>query len=207
LLGTWYSANPATEVTPELGISSLIREFNSSCPGLELSPTEVTGYHSGWLPLKGQERGRATALAERPRITDHGATDGVRHLLSVEGVKYTTARSVAQRVVDWVFRDLGRSSPPCRTLEVRLEEVGTDAELSPGDIRRAVHQEMALKLGDIVFRRSGLGTSGLLDRTVVSEVARIAGAELGWDRTRQDAETEEVLQQRVHPAPVEEPVG
>jgi glycerol-3-phosphate dehydrogenase len=207
LLGTWYSADHGTAATPETGITSLVREFNAACPGLELSPREVTGYHSGWLPLKGQERGRATALAERPRITDHGATDAVGHLLSVEGVKYTTARSVAQRVVDWVFRDLGRSSPPCRTLEVQLEQAGTDGEPSPTEVRRAVHQELAVKLGDIVFRRSGLGASGVVDRATVSEVARIAGAELGWDRRRQDAETEEVFQQRMHPAPVEEPVG
>jgi glycerol-3-phosphate dehydrogenase len=66
---------------------------------------------------------------------------------------------------------------------------------------------MALRLGDIVFRRSNLGTSSRLDRETVTEVARLAGGELGWDTMRQDAEVEEVLNPRQHSLAVEEPVG
>jgi glycerol-3-phosphate dehydrogenase len=173
-----------------------------------LSAADVTGCQWGWLRLKGSiERGRSMALAERPRIINHGTTNGVRHLFSVEPVKYTTARSVAERVVDWVFRDLGKAVPACRTTEVALALAGTDGEVTVSDVRRAVREEMAVKLGDIVFRRSNLGNTGRPELEAVTRVAQMAGAELGWDRIRQSAEVAEVMNRTQHPAPVEEPVG
>src|SRR6185436_5465868 len=116
-LGTWYAPAGENQASPDRGSTSLLEEFNEACPGLGLSTVDVTGCQWGWLRLKGHiERGRSMALAERPRIINHGSTtDGVRHLFSVEPVKYTTARSVAERVVDWVFRDLRRTVPACRT--------------------------------------------------------------------------------------------
>jgi glycerol-3-phosphate dehydrogenase len=215
LLGTWYTiADGTRSATPEQGLRSLVREFNQACPGLELSAHEVARCQWGWLPLKGShEWGRPTALAERPRIVDHGTAHNIRHLLSVEGVKYTTARRVAERVVDWVFQDLGKASPRCRTAELRLDGPGkegtprTDGTLAPDDIRRAVHQEMALKLSDILFRRSNLVTATQLSRTRVTDTAQLAGAELGWDRMRQQAEVEEVMRQVSVLPPSEELVG
>ncbi|HSJ76744.1 MAG TPA: glycerol-3-phosphate dehydrogenase C-terminal domain-containing protein, partial [Gemmatimonadales bacterium] len=154
------------------------------------------------------ERGRSMALAERPRIINHGGTtEGVRHLFSVEPVKYTTARSVAERVVDWVFRDLGRTVPACKTAEVPLPLAGTDGEVTAAEVRRAVNEEMAVKLGDIVFRRSNLGNSGRADRGTITQIARLAGAELGWDTIRQGAEVDEVMNRTQYPVAVEEPVG
>ena len=194
-----------------MGLRSLLREFNEVCPGLALSLNDAAGYQWGWLPLKGEdEPGRPTALAERSRVINHGG-QGARHLLSVEGVKYTTARLVAQGVVDRVFENLGRPSPPCRTTEIPLEPMGVegpptlDGASVEAEVRRAVQEEMAVKLSDIVFRRSTLGAAGRLDRTRVTEVAQLAGMELGWDTMRQQAEVEDVIQTGAFVA--EEPVA
>ena len=209
LLGTWYAPAGENQASPDRGSTRLLQEFNEACPGLELSTAAITGCQWGWLRLKGSvERGRSMALAERPRIINHGGTtDGVRHLFSVEPVKYTTARSVAERVVDGVFRDLGRTVPACRTTEVPLTLAGTDGEVTASDVQRAVREEMAVKLVDIVFRRSALGNTGKPALETVTRVAQMAGAELGWDTIRQGAEVAEVMNRRQHPAPVEEPVG
>jgi len=208
LLGTWYAPADERLATPEHGAATLLQEFNGACPGLELSAGEIYRAYWGWLPLKASvEAGRPNALADRPRIVDHARRDRIRHLLSVEPVKYTTARSVAQRVVDLVFHDLEKRSPPCRTAEVRLEEAGTDGLPTASDVRRAVNEEMALTLSDIIFRRTGADRSGRLDRSAVSEAAQVAGAELGWDTTRQAAEIEAVMHNRGTSLPVEEPVG
>jgi glycerol-3-phosphate dehydrogenase len=215
LLGTWYAVADANPIAGSaLGVRTLVREFNQACPGLDLSPREVTGYQWGWLPLKGTgERGRPTSLSERPRMVDHSSSDDIRHLLSVEGVKFTTARSVAQRVVDRVFDDLGRKSPRCRTAEVPLDlrsdggPVSGDRALSHAAVRDAVHRDMALTLSDIVFRRINLGDASRLSRTWVEGVARLAGAELGWDTMRQEAEIEDVMRQASGITPAEEPVG
>jgi glycerol-3-phosphate dehydrogenase len=216
LLGTWYGIAEPDEARPvrEHGVRSLLRELNEACPGIGLSTSDVVRSQWGWLPLKeGRESGRATALAERPRIVDHGSTNGVRQLLSVEGVKYTTARRVAERVVDRVFGSLGRSSPPCQTTEVRLDEQGSetslhpDGSVTPEQIRHAIREEMALKLSDIVFRRSHLGTVLRPDRATMEAVGRAAGAELGWDATRQEAEVEEVMRRFEVPDLAVETVG
>ena len=192
LLGTWYSssgeADPEREV--ERGARFLIQELNEACPNLAVSEREVLRHQWGWLPLKGGiEAGRPDALAERARIIDHGAVDGVRGLFSVEGVKFTTARRVAERAVDLVYGALQRKSPRCRTSETLL-----DQGVEP-DVRHAVREEMAIKLADVMFRRTTLGHPPGPDRPLAEATARVAGAELGWDAARREREIEDVMRQ------------
>jgi glycerol-3-phosphate dehydrogenase len=66
--------------------------------------------------------------------------------------------------------------------------------LTRADVQRAVNEEMALKLSDIVLRRTTLGTTASLSRWELAQAAQLAAAELGWDAMRQEAEIEEVLQ-------------
>jgi glycerol-3-phosphate dehydrogenase len=216
LLGTWYAVDEGSETGTlcERGVRSLLREFNEACPGVRLSAADVVRSQSGRLPLKdGFEPGRPTALAERPRIVDHASRDRIRGLLSVEGVKYTTARRVAERVVDRVFSHLGRTSPPCQTAAVRLDEPSGEINLEPNgtvaraDILHAIREEMALKLSDIVFRRSHLGTLSEVSRITLEEMSHVAGAELGWDATRQEAEIQDVMRQLGIVGPTVEVVG
>jgi glycerol-3-phosphate dehydrogenase len=214
LLGTWYTANAADPGgSRKRGVRALVREFNEACPGLDLSESEVLRCQWGWLPLKdGKERGRADALAERPRIADYGHL-GARNLLSVEGVKYTTARLVAQRALDRVVAALGRTSPPCRTAELQLPGAQSEVSVEPGpeavreEIVRAVREEMAVKLSDIVFRRTSLGVAPGPERAAVVAAAQVAGAELGWDTLRQDTEVEAVMREAGTPGTVLETVG
>ncbi len=163
LLGTWYGvADDSSDPGPALerGAETLLAEFNRACPGLELSGADVVGRQWGRLPLKaGLESGPSVTLAERPRISGPAAS-GPANLLTVEAVKYTTARAVAQEVVTLVLASMGLQPRACRTAETPL--VG--AELSPGDrpplARRILHaarEEMAVTLGDVVHRRTELG--------------------------------------------------
>jgi glycerol-3-phosphate dehydrogenase len=216
LLGTWYTvADPADAgAARERGVRALLEEINDACPSLRLTLGDVVRSHWGWLPLKaGNEPGRADSLAERPRLIDHGRKDGLRGLISVEGVKYTTARRVAEQAVDRVFISLGQRAPRCRSAEVPLPGAQDEIPLesSPtaakGAILRAVREEMAIKLADIVFRRTALGAAPGPARAAVEEAARVAGAELGWDIHRQEAETEGVMRQAGVTGPTLEPVG
>jgi glycerol-3-phosphate dehydrogenase len=201
VLGTWYAASTVgDESTRAYGAKALVKEFNDACPALDLREQDVVGCQWGWLPLKsGREPGRADALAERTRITDHGATQGVRHLLSVEGVKFTTARRVVERAIDAVFVSLGRPVPPCHTATQRLEGASVPAEitgtLSEQEIFRAVRQEMAVKLSDLVFRRTRLGAGAKLQRAAVEAAARTFAAESGWDEHRVVEEVEAVMRE------------
>lgn len=202
LLGTWYGTASGADLPSALerGERMLLGEANRACPGLGLSSGDVLGRQWGRLPLKaGREGGRPEALAEGPRITAPGG-GGPANLITVEPVKYTTARLVAERVVDRVVAILGHPPVPCRTAEVPLAggepaaDAGTLAEL----IQRAIREEMALTLTD-VLRRTAPGGTACLDRSEIVGTARIAGLELGWDPGRQ-AEEVEVALRAVGPA-------
>jgi glycerol-3-phosphate dehydrogenase len=198
VLGTWYTADASDPlVARTLGAKALLREFNDACPGLNLSESDIVRCQWGWLPLKaGEERGRADALAERPRIRDHGK-QGIRHLISVEGVKFTTARLVVEQAIDRVFHSMGWVPPRCTTSVRPLEQAGPEALDHPPfgkeDIAHSVREEMAVTLGDLVFRRTALGAVPGPDRVTVEAVAREMGAELGWDFDRQVEEVEAVM--------------
>ena len=201
VLGTWYAASSVgDESTRAHGAKALVKEFNDACPGLDLTNRDVVDCQWGWLPLKnGKEPGRPDALAERSRITDHGAADGVRCLISVEGVKFTTARRVVEQAIDCVFVSLGRAIPPCRTAEQQLDEATVPPEvtqtLSEEEIFRAVRQEMAVKLSDLVFRRTRLGSAPKLQRGAVEAAARTFAAESGWDERRVVEEVDAVMRE------------
>jgi glycerol-3-phosphate dehydrogenase len=201
VLGTWYTASSVGDESTRLhGAKALVKEFNDACPELDLTKRNVVDCQWGWLPLKnGNERGRPDALAERTRITDHRAAHGVRYLISVEGVKFTTARRVVEQAIDRVFVSLGRAIPPCRTAEQQLDQAMMPPEvtqtLTEEEIFRAVRQEMAVKLSDLVFRRTRLGAAPKLQRRAVEAAARTFGVESGWDERRVVEEVDAVMRE------------
>jgi glycerol-3-phosphate dehydrogenase len=198
LLGTWYGvADDGNDPGPALdrGAETLLAEFSRACPGLRLSRNDVAGRQWGRLPLKaGLEAGPSATLAERPRVRGRSGP-GPANLLTVEAVKYTTARAVAQDVVDVVLASMGLQPRACRTAEAPL----AGAELSQGGqplaqrILHAAREEMALTLGDVVYRRTELGDPPGPDRDAVRLAVRIVGDALGWDEGRRAAEEASVV--------------
>jgi glycerol-3-phosphate dehydrogenase len=205
LLGTWYAPSDGREPAELVrrGAAALLAEFGAACPALALTRADVVGCQWGWLPLKaGREPGRADALADRPRVIDHGAAGGLHGMFSAEGVKYTTARRVAEEVVDRVVTALDVVADRCRTAQTRVDD--GDAAASPAldaRVRRAVREEMAVRLSDVVLRRIGPGVAPGLGEEMTAAAARIAGAELGWSAARQEAEIDDVMRQLRADAP------
>ena len=193
LLGTWYclpDGRSATELAAQ-GAAALLGEIRAACPSLHLDATDVVGYQWGWLPLRaGREPGRPTALAERPRVMDHGAAGGLRGMFSVEGTKFTTARHVAEQAIDRIVAGLGHPAGPCRTAYERLDETADQTSPLEARVHRAIRTEMAVTLPD-VFRR--LAPGGRPDDAAdLTPVARTAALELGWTEQRKDSEIEAV---------------
>jgi glycerol-3-phosphate dehydrogenase len=198
LLGTWYGvADPGEDPGPALdrGAEALLGAFMRACPGLDLSESDVVGRQWGRLPLKaGLESGPAATLAERPRM-GRPPSGGPGNLLTVEAVKYTTARAVAQNVVDLVLASMGLRPRACRTDRTPL--VGAEISRSglpslEQRVLRAVREEMAMTLSDVVYRRTELGDPPGPDRDALRVAARIAGDELAWDGQRRLAEESSV---------------
>ena len=95
-------------------VRQFIAEVNAAYPGARLTAGDVERVFSGLLPGTARPDG-GVRLLRHYRLIDHEREDGVRGLVSVVGVKFTTARDVAERTVDLVFRKLGRPRVPSRS--------------------------------------------------------------------------------------------
>jgi len=134
LVGTSHSDQPAdpADATVSRGeLTAFVDEVNSAFPALALSADEVTLVHRGVVPAVRDRRG-VLGLMGHHRIHDH-AQDGVAGAMSVVGVKYTTARGVAEQAVDLACGKLGTAVRPSRTATTPLphwdfESVDTEAD-------------------------------------------------------------------------------
>ena len=95
----WHDG-PEPVSVPEPLLEAFIADLNAAVPGLRLGPREILRVFAGLLPA---QRAGAAALAKRAAIVDHGAGRGPAGLYSVSGIKLTTARAVAARLLDQAF--------------------------------------------------------------------------------------------------------
>jgi glycerol-3-phosphate dehydrogenase len=212
-------------------VAAFVSDVNSAFPALALQPSDVTLVHRGLLPAAPGKSGSPEFLTV-PQILDH-AGEGADGAITLVGVKYTTARTAAERTINAVARRLGKRIPPSRTastvlpgagiadheglaietaralrfdvplatlthLSSRYAEAAADivrlmveredlrAPVSSGartvgaEIVHVIRHEMAVRLADIIIRRTGLGAAGHPGREALTECARIAGRELAW---------------------------
>lgn len=105
----------------ETEIQDFLAAVNQAYPGVNIKREEVTFFHGGFLPMARQNlKTGEVGLEKHYKIYDHKLDFGVEGLISVVGVKYTTARDVAQKTIDLAFKKMGRKAPKCQTEEVRL---------------------------------------------------------------------------------------
>ena len=180
IVGTSYEPAEAHPSDPVEFLDEAAKAF----PWAGIGRGDVAVVHEGLVP----GRGGASGLSTRPRLHDHEAEDALPGLVSLQGVKYTTARAVAERAVDLVLRRLGRESPPCRTAVTPLAKARRLEGPLEAAARLAVRDEMALTLADAVLRRLDLGTAGPPPPQELDTVARVMAVELGWDAARERAE-------------------
>lgn len=100
-----------TTAPKEADIEAFLKQIKRAFPGASLCMGDIQLVHAGLLPATGPS---GKKLLKTSLIRDHRA-DGLQGLLSVVGVRYTTARRTAEMVVDQVFSLLGHHPPPCRT--------------------------------------------------------------------------------------------
>jgi glycerol-3-phosphate dehydrogenase len=180
LVGTSYE--PAGD--PPSDPFAFLEEAATAFPWAGLERADVTLVHEGLVP----GRGGASGLSTRPRLHDHEAEDGLPGLVSLQGVKYTTARLVAEQAVDLVARRLGRPLPPCRTAVTPLAKAHPLEGPLAERVRTAMRDEMAVTLSDAVLRRLDLGTAGAPTPAELDCVSRALAAETGRDAVRDAAE-------------------
>ena len=248
LVGTWHvvhHGDPDGFRVTSAELQAFLDEVNAGCPGLDLSLDDVTLWNAG-LVLFGENAAGAVNLryGKRSRIVNHAQTHGVEGLITQIGVRLTTARGVAERIVDLTFRKLGQPAPRCVTAERAVHGGATGpfepfvAALAQGELRdqppsivrslahnygsevgrvlghcrshprgwerlggshvlggevlHAVREEMAIRLVDVVFRRTDLGTGDDPGLPAIRATAEVMGAALDWSTEQTEREVAEV---------------
>ena len=132
-------------------------------------------------------------------------------LLTLIGGKYTTHRSLAERVVDRVARILGARVAACRTQSASLATGRTQAiaalraaypgrvsagegwEIGEAEVVHAIRAERARRLEDILLRRTRLWLDARALRAAAEPVAAWMAPHLGWSDERCYSEAQALL--------------
>ena len=148
LVGTAHARYTGTaddvEATEE-DIRDLLDDVNDAYPQAKLSREDVRLVHRGLLPMvSGTRNGSGVTLVKSYLFDDH-----VEGLLSIVGVKYTTARDVAAKAVDHALALMGEThvaSPSSNT-----PVVGGDIESFDDFLRNAEGDVPADVLRHLVY--------------------------------------------------------
>ena len=185
-----------TSVSREL--PGFIEEINEACPALGLTKDDVRYIYSGFTPAEDTNENSDTSRAHHTSLINHAETDGIKNLLSVVGVKYTTARSTAEHVVRGVFKKLKKEIkdiPSYAIEELRddlssVDDLSLDATVSKEEVdavyrkkrtehlQRSIDTEMVLNIDDYFLRRNNLAIRGLLGLDDLKETAKMLAQKL-----------------------------
>lgn len=232
---TVYTGHPDEWRITEEEVSCFLQEINDAYPPAELSLGDVSYCYGGLTPGVEALNGGEVERAWHSEVIDHERRQKIHGLISVVGVKYTTARLVAERAVDLVFRKLGKKPPSCvakrtplscldiaqfealkrdiralvgkpleRNTEFLLESHGmcfvgglppqlaVEEDLSEFlfryACRRMVQDSMAVRLTDLVLRRTDWLVRGLLTEDTVNWCADMMSEERGWTPAQREDE-------------------
>jgi glycerol-3-phosphate dehydrogenase len=242
LIGVWhrlFTERPDTAQVGEPEIAAWMEEMNASYPALALTREDVIYANCGLVPF-GDERTATGELSfgKESRYFDH-RSQGVQGLVTLIGIRYTTARGDSAKALDLLLEQMPRAPGRAptdrtplaggdipdfpalerearagvnglvapRTLAAWLRNFGTDYRAlaerarAPGGARRlggtdtvaaevahAVEREMAVRLQDVILRRTNLGSGSHPGTPAVRETAVLMQELLGWTDAERDAQ-------------------
>lgn len=130
LVGVWHvvwERHPEEVTVKEDEIQTFIDEINWAYPGLQLKTDDVVMWNAGLVPFGENDEGaKDLSYGKRSDLIDHSIADNVDGLVTLIGVRYTTARGDAAKAIDMV----------CSKLGVTIKRPATDyIPISGGDIR------------------------------------------------------------------------
>jgi glycerol-3-phosphate dehydrogenase len=200
LLGTSHDVHNGEPDAIEVSSNDVARfldDAREAFPGAELTSRDVRLVHRGLLPMI-DGNGSHVRLLRESVVVDH-SVDGAAGLVSMFGVRYTTARDTAARAIDAVFRARGhRRPPPCLT--DRTPVVGGGISDTPSFLAAAERRKSDLVNAAMLRRLArtyGTRYDAVL-QLVESEPAlaaplgnecAVSGAEILWAVRRESAVT------------------
>ena len=242
LIGVWHRLwrdSPDTAHVTEEEIATWMQELNTVYPALQLKPSEVCFANCGLVPFGETATETELSFGKKSRITDHRET-GVHGLVSLAGIRYTTARVDGAEALEQLlqqfepsyrqidaslstrmalpggeienFSDFERHAQrhstrfiPASTLRSLLRNHGTrytqvlrcengetaivpQSDTLVAEVRYAVEEEMAVRLDDVVMRRTDLAAGRHPGAAAIEFVAEQMSQLLAWSTQRTSEE-------------------
>ncbi|MEA3467361.1 MAG: glycerol-3-phosphate dehydrogenase/oxidase [Thermodesulfobacteriota bacterium] len=130
MIGTEYvesNVSPDNLQVKREMIQDMVDEVNSIYPSAALEYKDISFYHAGLLPMRDESEEGTIQLEKNSSFFDHSAQNFSR-VISIKGVKYTTAPYIAHEVV----RLLSRKLQPQQSLKKVAAVVKPPAPLNSG---------------------------------------------------------------------------
>jgi len=198
ILGTahWPGPDsPGPRMFNEDDVVRFLREMHDAMPGLPVRREDVQYCYAGLTPLDEVEEGGRLRRSRKSVVHDHQSADGVVGLLSVRGIKFTTARLVAEETIDHLVARLDRRFDACSTMTRNLPgaAVGSDASLE-GRIRAACRSEWVVHLEDVVLRRVHAELGGRPTDAQLALCVGVVAESMEWTADRRAEEQRGTLE-------------
>jgi glycerol-3-phosphate dehydrogenase len=167
LIGVWhrlFKEHPDEALIEEPELEAWLAEINSSYPALKLGREEIVNAQCGLVPFgDGKVSVDELSFGKESRFLDHRALHGVAGLLTLIGIRYTTARGDAARALNLLLKQLPTAPPPAATASIPL--VGGDIEniaALSAEAHRARAAELPARTLDALLRNHGSEYPALL---------------------------------------------
>lgn len=108
---TVYEGDPDDFRITDKDLRDFVAELNEAFPAAKLTREQVPFAFGGLRPITEQNLETGSQVSRKYEINDHAKDLKIDGLITIIGVKYTTCRLLAERVVNMAFRKLGRTAP------------------------------------------------------------------------------------------------
>lgn len=169
LIGTWHEPHdamvPGYQID-EAVIQRRLDEINLAYPAAALSRNDVHHVQVGYLPALPTATANKVKLVRESQIHDHAKLGGPEALITVSGVKYTTALHTAAQVVDSLLRKLSLVHVPSPMRETMVTSKEYAANEFRSELMTAARTRIAPKVSDrlsSIYGRDAAHMIGHLD--------------------------------------------
>jgi len=149
----------------------LIAEVNEAYPPAQLQHDDIDYVYWGRVPTEDAPDENGKKRRDCFEVIDHRQRDDLPGLVTIVGVKLTTARLVAQQAVDALMQQLATPFVKGSTHKLRLSvpasysshpdiETLNDEAQFKSRLAEATSNQMAISASDFLYRRTDLGVLG-----------------------------------------------
>jgi glycerol-3-phosphate dehydrogenase len=179
LLGTMHEPWRRGDWPPaptENQLARMISDLNAAVPGFQLRRHQIVRIYAGLLPSNHEGSHK---LTKREILLDHRRHGGPKGLVSLCGIKYTTARLVAEKALGAINPEWRRlpyrphterlpCSPSSFDLDDPAQLLTADPTWVRAELARLISEEAVVDMDDLLYRR----TDWCCDPRVVPDVER-----------------------------------